>query len=622
MVMRQMRASAKWIMLIVIFAFVGWMIFDVGMNVTGQNQGGATDTALRINGVKIDYQSFLFSVRNAQELQRNRTGTGPVTLEDQRVLEDQVVEEIVQSIILSQEYDRRGITVSDAEILAAAQSSPPPEIMNTPEFQTDGIFNFQKYQRYLAAGADPQFLASLERLYRSEIPRMKLYEQLSSGVYVPDSHLWRMYQDEHDSVKVAILTVLTRTAFNDGQIEINDGEVEQYYEEHSEDFQRPQTAHTSYVTTSRSVNSSDTTATVALANSIHEEVTSEGVDFSAVARRESADSSSRSNGGDLGEVEYGRFVDEFEEAVRRLNPGEISAPIATQFGIHIIKLESRDNESFRSSHILLAYELRGDHLAEVEDRADSLDLFGAEQTEPTALDAVAAKLDVEVQRARPLFEGDRMRIDGELVPDISIWAFETQTGETSLVYETPTKFYLFRLDSITEPHTIPLDDIRETVRAQLLVERKAERAMALASEIREQLVSGTTISAIVEEVIGVSADTLGPLTRIEPGIELRPMPQAIGAAFGLGIEEYSQPIAADNQNVYIVQTIARFTSDSTAFLQQLAEQRQSVTPIARDARIRMFLASLRESATIIDRRRRIEEIQRELAENSSLLTGR
>lgn len=620
MVMRQMRASAKWIMLIVIFSFVGWMIFDVGMNVTGQS-GGASDTALRINGVKVDYQSFLFSVRNAQERQRNRTGTGPVTLEDQRALEDQVVEEIIQSIILSQEYQRRGITVTDAEIRAAAQSSPPPEIMNSSEFQSDGVFDFQKYQRYLAAGTDPQFLASLENLYRAEIPRVKLYEQLSGGVYVPDSHLWRMYQDEHDSVKVAVLAILTRTAFNDGQIEINDREVGEYYEEHSEDFQRPQTAYTSYIATSRKVNASDTTATEALATLIHDEVTTEGVDFSAVARRESADSSSRSNGGDLGEVEFGRFVTEFEEAVRRLNPGEISQPVATQFGIHIIKLESKDDDSFRSSHILLAYELRDDHLSEVEDRADSLDLFGAEQTEPSALDAVAVKLDVDVQLSRPLFEGDRMRIDGELVPDISIWAFEARPGETSLVYETPNRFFLFRLDSLAEAHTIPLDDIRETVRGQLLVVRKAERAMTLAIEIRERLVSGTPISAIVEEVIGVTVDTLGPLTRIEPGIELRPMPQAIGAAFGLGIEEYSQPIAADNQNVYIIQTIDRFTSDSAAFLLQLAPQRQSVTPIARDARIRMFLASLRESATIIDRRRRIEEIQRELAESSSLFPG-
>ncbi len=617
-----MRASAKWIMGIVMVSFVGWGMFEVGMDISGRGDGGATDAALRINGVKIDYQTFLFSVRNAQERQRNQTGTGPVTLEEQRALEDQVVEEMIQSVILNQEYERRGITVSDAEIRSAAQNSPPPEITSSPEFQTEGQFDFAKYQRYLSAGSDPQFLASLEGLYRQEIPRVKLYEQLSGGVYVPDTQLWRMYQDENDSVKVAVLAVLSRTAFNDGQVEISDREVEEYYRSNEEEFQRPLTAHMSYVSIPRVLDASDSIATRELADRVYEEVTTEGVDFASVARRESADSTSRVNGGALGDAEFGRFVPEFEAAARRLSPGEISEPVETQFGLHIIKMDSIDTDSFSASHILLAYELRDEHLANVEDRADTLDLFGAEQTEPTALDAVAAKLGIGVNKAPPLEEKTRLRIDGERVPDVSIWAFETDPGETSLVYEAPLNFYLFRLDSLTEAHTIPLEDIRETVRAQLLLERKAERAMTLATEIRERLIAGTTMMTdIADEVIGVTVDTIGPVTRVEPGIELRPMPQAIGVAFGLGIDQYSQPIAATNKNVYIIQTLARFTSDSTAFLQQLEAQRQSVTPVARDARIRMFLTALRESATVIDRRRRIEQIQRELAENGPLIPG-
>ncbi|MFQ5551014.1 MAG: SurA N-terminal domain-containing protein, partial [Gemmatimonadales bacterium] len=87
MVMRQMRGMAKWIMLVVAVSFVGWMVFQVGMDVTGQGSGGAaSDTALRINGVKIDYQSFLAAVRNASERERNQTGSAPITLDDQRRL--------------------------------------------------------------------------------------------------------------------------------------------------------------------------------------------------------------------------------------------------------------------------------------------------------------------------------------------------------------------------------------------------------------------------------------------------------------------------------------------------------------------------------------------------------
>ena len=57
---------------------------------------------------------------------------------------------------------RRGIRVSNAEIIAAAQNSPPPELVQVPEFQTEGKFDLAKYKRYLASNADPSFLQALE----------------------------------------------------------------------------------------------------------------------------------------------------------------------------------------------------------------------------------------------------------------------------------------------------------------------------------------------------------------------------------------------------------------------------------------------------------------------------
>ena len=77
-----MRASAKWIMGIVAVSFVGWMIFEVGMNVTGQGRAGASDAVGRVNGTKIGVQAYYTAVRNAQEQQR-QLGTPVFTLEDQ-----------------------------------------------------------------------------------------------------------------------------------------------------------------------------------------------------------------------------------------------------------------------------------------------------------------------------------------------------------------------------------------------------------------------------------------------------------------------------------------------------------------------------------------------------------
>ena len=79
----------------------------------------------------------------------------------------------------------------------------------------------------------------------------------------------------------------------------------------------------------------------------------EGEDFATMARQYSSDAGSREDGGDLGYFPRGRMVPAFEEAAFALQPGEISAPVRTKFGYHIIKLESVSGDQVRARHILI-----------------------------------------------------------------------------------------------------------------------------------------------------------------------------------------------------------------------------------------------------------------------------
>lgn len=80
-----------------------------------------------------------------------------------------------------------------------------------------------------------------------------------------------------------------------------------------------------------------------------------GADFSELARRNSDDSLSAIQGGNLGYVKKGSFVKPFEEAVIVLQPGEISDLVETQFGYHIIKLIDKKGDGFTSQHILVKF---------------------------------------------------------------------------------------------------------------------------------------------------------------------------------------------------------------------------------------------------------------------------
>jgi peptidyl-prolyl cis-trans isomerase C len=85
-----------------------------------------------------------------------------------------------------------------------------------------------------------------------------------------------------------------------------------------------------------------------------------GEDFAALAKAESDDTGSGANGGELGMFSHGQMVAQFETAAYALKPGEISEPVKTQFGYHIINVERHETKSFEDvraeidSHLLPA----------------------------------------------------------------------------------------------------------------------------------------------------------------------------------------------------------------------------------------------------------------------------
>jgi peptidyl-prolyl cis-trans isomerase D len=603
--MQQMRASAKWIMLFLALAFVGWMIFDVGLS-AGQGGGvSMSDAVARVNGTKIDLQTFNNAVRNASEQQRQMYGSAPVTLEQQRALEDRVLESLIEEILLEQEFRRRDLGATDQEIIQAAQSSPPQELLTEEQFFTDGQFDLTKYQRYLAADRNLQF--ALEARYRLEIPRSKLFQQLTSDVYVSDAKLWQLYQDQHDSLTLRVLEIRPNVVVPDSAVVVTDAEVRQYYNEHRVEFEQEAVAFLSYMSVSRQPDASDSAAALTRVTELRLEL-EDGADFAQIARLESADSTSRVAGGDLGMQANDRFVPEFTSAARALNPGELSEPVRTPYGYHLIQVEQLEPDSLHARHILIPFELAGEHLDQVESMADTLDLLAAEQTDPAVLDDVARMIGETVFPAPPVVQGNRVTVEGASIPDAGMWAFEAEVGEISQVIETPDAFYAFRLDSLRQAGVPPFEQIQPIVRRAAINARKWEQARALANDLSEQLRGGQPLMEVALANV-LSARTYGPMTRVSPAPALRPYPQLIGAGFGLGVGEPGKPIETDDA-IFLVEPASKQLADSSAFVEQLPTQRQNVLSAARQNRVSLFLLSLRDNANVVDRRREIEQAQR------------
>ncbi len=95
-----------------------------------------------------------------------------------------------------------------------------------------------------------------------------------------------------------------------------------------------------------------------------------GADFAAAAKRFSSDSASASQGGELGWFRRGVMVKEFEDIAFRIRPGEISDPVETPFGFHIIKVERNQPAEILARHILIMPDLSAAQIAIARRSAD------------------------------------------------------------------------------------------------------------------------------------------------------------------------------------------------------------------------------------------------------------
>lgn len=595
-----MRSSAKYIFWVLLVAFVGWLALDTS-GVLGSSQGVTPGTTIaEVNGEEItvaEYQSVL-----TQMLEQAQQQGGGLTLDDQRRVEQTAFDQIVADILIRQELDRRGISVTNEEIQQAALTTPPPQLIRNPEFQTEGQFDPAKYRRWIESPAVRQqgVLVMLESYYRAEIPKAKLAEQIAAGTHVSDAQLWAIYRDSHDSATVSYVTFAPEV-IPDSAVSVSDTEIREYYEAHREDLaDRPGRAVISIASIPRPITAADTAATFARLRALREEIVSGQSTFEQVAERESADTLSAVEGGFLGRQPKGRFVPEFDSVAYSIPVGEVSQPIQTQFGLHLIKVDERQGDTAAVRHILIPFQQSDSSAAAVDRRADELAAI-EQSTDPAAFDSATRAMGLEVEQVVAI-EGNPLVWDGQYVPDIGSWAFRgADVGHISALVPADNAYYLARVDSLTLGGQPTLDAVREEIRRELLREKKVEAATPRAKAISDAVARGASFEEAARQA-GVQIEQTPMFTRTMAVPGIGRYSRAIGAAFALPVGAVSEPIPTQN-GVYVIRVDKRVPADRSAWEAQKDVQRTGTIQQLREQRVQQFIANLRESATIEDYRR-------------------
>jgi peptidyl-prolyl cis-trans isomerase D len=605
-----MRSSAKYIWWFVVLTFVVVFVFAETSGLTGRGALTRGSTVASVNGTDINYDTWL-RAREQRIQQAQAQSPQPLTLDQEHRIEDATFDDLVNEILLRQEYERRGITVTDEQIRQAALEQPPQQFLANPEFQTEGQFDIDKYRRFLASPLAKQsgVRFQLEQYYRGELPRQELFEQVASAVYVTDAQLWRIWQDSHDSARVSYVR-FAPDEIPDSAVKVSEQEIAAYFNAHKKDFEkRPGRAVVTVAVVPRTITAADSAKVLQHAQALRSEIESGKESFADAAKRESADTASAADGGNLGKVTKGQFVEQFDSAAFSLKPGVISQPVLTPFGYHLIKVDEKKADTISVRHILLRIQQSDSSASWSDSRADSL-AKAASSDKPALFDSITKSLGLQTYRAVAT-EGEPLTHEGKYVPSVSAWAFTARPGETSDLIDGQDAYYVARVDSLSEGGAATLQTERDDIEQELRRQKKLDLLVPRAEKISAAVAKGASLEEAAKAA-GLTVQQTPEFARTTSVPGLGQATQAVGAAFGLPKGAVSQPIKSDN-GVFVIRVDDRVQADRAAWEKQKEDQRNRVLQGMRQQRVQQFLASLRESAEIEDHRKEIAQQNRQLA---------
>lgn len=209
----------------------------------------------------------------------------------------------------------------------------------------------------------------------------------------------------------------------------------------------------------------------------------DGESFATLAKQYSQDPGSAANGGQLGFYGRGELAPEYEAASLSMQPGGISMPIETQFGFHLIQLQEKRGNTYKTRHILISPQPDQSDYAKAENYLDSL--RGAILLDSISFQSAAKEYsdDQLTSSAGGFFqdESGALRVSAEtLDPNIFFTIDTMQIGNITkpIRYQKEDGSYAFRIlyykDKVS-PHQANLDDDYQKIASAALAQKKNSR---------------------------------------------------------------------------------------------------------------------------------------------------
>ncbi|MER0042775.1 MULTISPECIES: SurA N-terminal domain-containing protein [unclassified Pseudomonas] len=495
-------------LIVVLMALTG---VDAIITGTGNSQNAAA-----VNGEKISLNELNQAVemQRRQLLQQLGKEFDPSML-DERLLRDASLKGLIERSLLLQ-----GAKDSN---FAFSQAALDQVIVQTPEFQVEGRFNADRFDQVIRQ------LGYTRMQFRQMLEQEMLIGQLRAGLsgsgFVTDEEVLAFARLEKQTRDFATRTIKA----DPGAVKVSDDDVKAYYDAQQAQFMSPEQVVLEYIELKKDAFFSQVSVTdeelkaaydaeianlaeqrdaahilIEVGGDVSEDQAKakiedlqkrlqKGEDFAALAKEFSQDPGSASEGGDLGYAGKGVYDPAFEEALYALKKDEVSAPVRTEFGWHLIKLlgvQAPEVPTLASMKEKLETDLK-------TQRVEQRFVEATKQLEDAAFESSdlvqpAQELGLKVQTSAPFGRqgGEGIAANRQVLQAAFSQEVMEDGSNSGAIELDPNTLVVIRVKEHRKPQQLELDQVSDSIRAQLTKTRASEAAKAAGEQLVTELRDG------------------------------------------------------------------------------------------------------------------------------------
>ena len=465
------------------------------------NSSGSARNAAEVNGEEISLDELNQAVNmQRRQLMQQLGADFDASLFDDKMMRDSALGALIDRTLLLQ-------GAKDADF-AFSQTALDQLILQTPEFAVEGAFNAARFDQVI------QQMGYTRLQFRQLLEQEMLIGQLRAGIagsgFVTDQQIERFAQLERQTRDFASMTV----AADASAVQVSEEEAREYYEANTERFRTAEQVVLEYVELNKDayfdeVEASDDelqelykqqignlaeqrraahilieadSANDAEAKARLEDIAAQleaGGDFAALAKEHSDDPGSANEGGDLGYAGPGVYDPAFEEALYALKEGQVSAPVRSEFGWHLIKLlgvQAPEVPSFESMKPELVRELKSQQVeqrfVEVTKQLEDLAFESADLEQP----AQELGLTIKTTEAFGREGGEGLAANRQVLQAAFSDEVLMDRANSSVIELDPNTVVAVRVKQHVEPEVQAFETVREGIVGQLQRSKAAEQA--------------------------------------------------------------------------------------------------------------------------------------------------